>query len=106
MVLLEDAHHVLVAYAGHRHQWSRDLGNLEDAAHQEAVLVLGPHSQFDLPVVANSVPIAYHELLPALRSSQLVKDAGITGGVSHIGDAVATSTVEGQQDVGLQEIFH
>ena len=106
MVLLEDAHHVLVAYAGHRHQWSRDLGNLEDAVHQEAVLILEPHPRFNLPFIADSVSTAYNELLPTLRSSRQVKDAGITRSVSHVDNVVPTSTAEGQQDVGLRKIFH
>ena len=106
MIPIKDAHHVLAAYAGHRHQWSGDLGNLEDTVHQEAVLVLGLHPQFDLPFVATSVPTAYNELLPALRPRQWVEDASITGGISQIDNVVAASTVEGQQDVGLHEIIH
>ena len=66
MIFLEDTHHVLVAYARNRHQWSGNLGDLEDAVHQETILALGLHAQLDLSSVADALAIADDKLLPSL----------------------------------------
>ena len=66
MILLEDTHHVLVAYARNRHQRSGNLGDLEDTVHQETILALGLHAQLDLSSVADALAIADNKLLPSL----------------------------------------
>ena len=66
MIFLEDTYHVLVAYTRTRHQWSGNLGDLEDTVHQEAVLARGLHTKLDLASVADALAIANDKLLPSL----------------------------------------
>ncbi len=94
MILLEDTRHVLVAYARNRHQRSGNLGDLEDAVHQEAVLALGLHTQLDLSSVADAFAIADDKLLPSLLTSRGLKYTGIAWCISHVDDMVTASAVE------------
>ena len=47
-----------------------NLGDLEDAVHQEAVLAIGLHAQFDQSSVADALAIADDKLLPRCEPAE------------------------------------
>jgi hypothetical protein len=106
MILLEDAHHVLVAYPRHRHERSGDLGDLEDAVHQKPICAFGLHPELDLASVGHAITVANDKFLPSLGTCRWMEHTGIAWSICHINNVVATSAIERQKNVSLDKVFH